>query len=321
MSKQASKAAFDLKGRGILGGLVSQSSSTTTDPESSKADAVKWLPVSQIQPGAYQPRQYFSETSIESLAQSFKEQGFRGAINVRPTPGKGYEIVAGERRWRAAKKAGLTEVRCIVDDYSDDEALEFALVENLQREDLSKLEETEGILQLVASRLSIARDAAIQIIRTEGHSDQQARSDVAPSVELQQIEVLLSQFNIELQTFRTKNLRTLTLSDDLKEAHLKKGLSYSAALELNKIKDETVRVTLLEKVLEEKLSFRSVKHRVKELSLAENNIKRDSREKALIQRMEITLKQAKKSPQLLQNAQKRKRFEQLLQELESLLDQ
>ena len=321
MSKQASKAAFDLKGRGILGGLVSQSSSTATDPESSKAGAVKWLPVSQIQPGAYQPRQYFSETSIESLAQSFQEQGFRGAINVRPTLGEGYEIVAGERRWRAAKKAGLAEVRCIVDDYSDDEALEFALVENLQREDLSKLEETEGILQLVATRLSIARDDAIQIIRTEGHSDRQSRSDVAPSAELQNIEALLSHFNIELQTFRTKNLRTLTLPDDLKAAHLKNGLSYSSALELNKVKDEAKRTALLQQVIEEELSFREVKQKVKEQATARSEVGRDSPERALIQRMELTLRKAKKSEKLLLKPQNRQRFEQLLQELENLLGQ
>ena len=263
MTKKMSRPGFDLKGRGILGGLVSNPPSSTPE-ETQMEDAAKWIAVTQIQPGNLQPRRYFSEESIDNLAESFKAQGFRGAINVRPRQEDTYEIVAGERRWRAAKAAGLTEVRCIVDQYSDEEALQFALVENLQREDLSKLEETEGILQLIEAKLGIKTEAAIQIVRTEGHSDKQLRSDVAPSEELQKIEALLSYFNIELQTFRTKNLRTLALPEDLKEAHLKDGLSYSAALELNKIKDAGLRAALLETAIHEKLSFREIKRRVKE---------------------------------------------------------
>lgn len=265
MTNKTSRSAFDLKGRGILGGLVS--SPLTSDVEAAQLNedaAAKWIPVGQIRPGKYQPRRYFSQESITSLAQSFKAQGFRGAINVRPQQGDTYEIVAGERRWRAAKEAGLNEVRCIIDDYSDEEALQFALVENLQREDLSKLEETEGILQLIETKLGIATEDAIYVIRTEGHSDKYARSDVAPSVELQKIEALLSYFNIELQTFRTKNLRTLTLPEDLKAAHLQDGLSYSAALELNKIKDDNQRATLLAAAIQDGLSFREIKRRVKD---------------------------------------------------------
>lgn len=268
MTKNTSRSAFDLKGRGILGGLVSQPfPAVAEESQISETDAAIWIPVARIRPGKLQPRRYFSEDSINSLAQSFKVQGFRGAINVRPLADDTYEIVAGERRWRAAKVAGLEEVRCIVDQYTDEEALQFALIENLQREDLSKLEETEGILQLIETKLGIEAESAVQIIRTEGHSDQLARSDVAPSEELQKIAALLEYFNIELQTFRTKNLRTLTLPTDLKEAHLKDGLSYSAALELNKVKDDCQRAALLEATIRDGLSFREIKRRVKETNL------------------------------------------------------
>ena len=100
-----------------------------------------------------QPRQFFAKKSLDSLAQTFKELGFRGAIDVHPLDNDTYEIVAGERRWRAAQRAALKEVRCIIDIYSDEEALEFALMENLRREDLSKLEETEGILNFMKSKI------------------------------------------------------------------------------------------------------------------------------------------------------------------------
>ena len=234
MSK--SSAAFSLKGRGILGGLLSEAQpSAQTHADGQEESAAKWIPLEKIQKGTFQPRQYFSQAGIDSLAQSFKERGFKGALNVRPLGSDTYELIAGERRWRAAKQASLKEVRCIIDAYSDDEALEFALVENLQREDLSKLEETEGILDLIGAKLGLEREYVISIIRTEGHSDKRARSDVAPSEALKQIEELLTHFGIELQTFRTKNLRTLSLPDDLKEAHLKESLSYSSALELSKL--------------------------------------------------------------------------------------
>ncbi|WP_008319458.1 ParB/RepB/Spo0J family partition protein [Leptolyngbya sp. PCC 6406] len=317
MSKQSTNSTFNLAGRGILQGLVSQPGI----PESPAQDqAAKFIPVDQIQPGACQPRQYFSESSIDSLAQSFQQQGFRGAINVRPLANGSYEIVAGERRWRAAKKAGLSEVRCIVDNYSDADALEFALLENLQREDLSKLEETEGILQLIEIKVGLDRDAAIALIGREGHSDRQSRSDVAPSAELQQIEAILSQLNIGLQTFRTKNLRTLRLPDDLKQAHLTGKLSYSAAFELDKIKDATLRDVLLQEALGNQLSFREIRDRVKTTAQPIHPVPSPP-EPSLLDRLENNVKRAKKAKAFFERTQKRKRLERLLRDLESLLDE
>lgn len=327
----AQKETFNLSGRGILSGFTSGGGSAAAarkleEPELPTATegeegGAQWIAVDSITPGAFQPRQFFSEESIKSLAQSFKEQGFRGAINVRQKKEEeGYELIAGERRWRAAKLAGLEKIRCIVDEYSDNEALEFALVENLQREDLSKLEETEGILQLIETKLGITRDAAITTIRTEGHSDKRGRSNVAPSEELQKIMELLSFFGIELQTFRTKNLRTLTLPDDLKEAHLTKGLSYNSAIELSKVKDEGARKALLQETLKNKLSFRELKERVKEPTRT-NPTEEKPLEPTLVERIETVAKRVKKAKPLFEKTQKRKRLERLLGELEALLDE
>lgn len=317
MTKQTSDKSFNLHGRRILGNFISET--PTTEP--SQEIAAQWIPIDNIKPGTVQPRQFFSEDSLKNLAETFQDKGFRGALNIRPLKAGTYELVAGERRWRAAKLAGLEKVRCIVDDYTDGEALEFALIENLQREDLSKLEETEGILQLMETKLGIARNDAITIIRTEGHSDKRTRSDVAPSEELRKIEALLELFHIELQTFRTKNLRTLALPEILKEAHLKKGLSYSSALELNKIKNDKIRQSLLEKVLKEQLSFREIKKQVKDLTSPIPEVGNSVENGGLIERLEATVKQAKKSKQIFQKSQKKKRLERLLRELEALLNE
>jgi len=314
MSKDTSNAAFNLKGRSILGSFISEPSATHEVQEA----AAEWISVDKIQKGNFQPRQFFSQEGIDSLAHSFKERGFRGTLNVRPLADGTYELVAGERRWRAAQQAGLKKVRCVVEQYTDEEALEFALVENLQREDLSKLEETEGILQLIETKLGIAHDLAITLVRTEGHSDKRNRSDVAPSEELKQIEALLSYFNIELQTFRTKNLRTLSLPEELKRAHLERDLPYSSALELNKVKDKQERETLLEEIITKKLSFRDIRERVRELT-ANQKGKVETEVITLVQRLEATVKRARKVEHLLEKTQKKKRLQRLLGELEELL--
>ncbi|MGF1522703.1 MAG: ParB/RepB/Spo0J family partition protein [Leptolyngbyaceae cyanobacterium] len=123
----------------------------------------QWIPIEHIVPGQFQPRQYFDESEIESLAQDFEANRFRGALNVRPLLSGQYELVAGERRWRAAQKAGLKKVFCLIDHFSDEEALEFSLVENLKRSNLSKLEETIGILKLIELRYGISQEQASKI--------------------------------------------------------------------------------------------------------------------------------------------------------------
>lgn len=109
------------------------------------------LPVTWIQPGAFQPRRRFDDEAIKGLADSIRERGVVQPLMVRPVEGEHnvYEIIAGERRWRAAQQAGLHEVPVIVRTFSDREAMEVGLIENVQREDLSPLEEAEGYKRLL----------------------------------------------------------------------------------------------------------------------------------------------------------------------------
>lgn len=108
------------------------------------------VPIEAVRPSAYQPRRHFTEDELEALAQSIREKGILQPLLVRPTPDAAteYELVAGERRWRAAQRAGLHEVPVTVRELADSEALEIALVENLQREDLSPLDEAEAYSRL-----------------------------------------------------------------------------------------------------------------------------------------------------------------------------
>ena len=111
----------------------------------------KSVNIERLSPGRFQPRTHFDETEIDALAASIRQQGIIQPLLVRPlaeNPGA-YEIIAGERRWRAAQRAGLHEVPVIIREIDDDSALEMALVENLQRQDLGPIEEAEAFRRLI----------------------------------------------------------------------------------------------------------------------------------------------------------------------------
>ena len=110
---------------------------------------VNYIPIDLILPNVYQPRKYFNEESLEELAQSISSYGIVQPLSVRKLGENKYELVAGERRLRAAKKAGLTEVPVIIVDISDKESAAIALLENLQRENLNFLEEAEAYYNLI----------------------------------------------------------------------------------------------------------------------------------------------------------------------------
>jgi ParB family chromosome partitioning protein len=121
------------------------------------------LKVDLLQPGKYQPRTQMSEVALKELADSIKVQGVIQPILVRPVGGGRYEIIAGERRWRAARIAGLSTVPALVREVPDNAALAMALIENIQREDLNPLEEANGIQRLVAE-FNITHDKAAEMV-------------------------------------------------------------------------------------------------------------------------------------------------------------
>ncbi|MDW7708970.1 MAG: ParB/RepB/Spo0J family partition protein [Deferrisomatales bacterium] len=115
-------------------------------------------PVEEIHPSPHQPRQHFPDGTLEELAQSIREKGLIQPVILRRSASGAYELIAGERRWRAAQRAGLTEVPAIVRQADEDEVLEMALVENLQREDLNPVEEAQAY-RLLLDRARLSQEA------------------------------------------------------------------------------------------------------------------------------------------------------------------
>ena len=161
--------------RAKKGGLGKGLDALFMDNETVDSGGVVTLRLSQIEPNRDQPRKIFSEEALNELADSIREHGVLQPLLVRPLPGGSYQLVAGERRWRASRMAGLQEVPVVIREMDEEQAMEIALIENLQREDLNAIEEATGYKQLrerygmtqeqVAKRVGKSRPAIANVLR------------------------------------------------------------------------------------------------------------------------------------------------------------
>lgn len=144
-------------GRGLDALLVG------VDEPATSGETLRMIAVDRVRPGKYQPRTRMDEASLAELADSIREQGVMQPILVRPVDGARFEIIAGERRWRAAEQAGLTEIPALVRAVPDNAALALALIENIQLEDLNPLEEAQGLSRLI-EEFGLTHDAAAKAV-------------------------------------------------------------------------------------------------------------------------------------------------------------
>jgi ParB family chromosome partitioning protein len=191
--------------------------------------------IDQIKPNAYQPRKDFGEDGIDELASSIKQKGIIQPLVGRRI-GNGYEIIAGERRWRAAQKAGLKRIPIIVKDVSDSEILELALIENLQREDLNPIEEAIAYEQLIGD-FGLTHDEISKRIGKD-------RSTI------------------------TNQIRLLRLPERIKQAIMDREISAGHARALLSIESQTKALEILELIKRNKLSVRQTEKLVQGLMKA-----------------------------------------------------
>ena len=205
------------------------------DDEVTSAEGVqRMLNVTQLQPGKYQPRSYMDNTALQTLADSIKSQGIMQPILVREIAPEKYEIIAGERRWRASQIAGIDSVPVLVRDIADESALAMALIENIQRENLNPLEEAQGIKRLI-DEFAMTHEKAAEAV---------GRSRTAVS-------------NI---------LRLLTLTHAVQELLMHNKLDMGHARALIGI-DAAQQIMLANKTVQQQLSVRDVENLVKKLNV------------------------------------------------------
>ena len=221
------------KRRGLGRGLDALLTSTPRKNESSEQEDVKpvveksdlqKLPIEQLQPGKYQPRKDMSEEALEELSNSIKAQGIIQPIVVRPIGENKYEIIAGERRWRASQIAEIDVVPCLIKDVPDESAVAIALIENIQREDLNAMEEAVALDRLlnefelthqeVATAVGKSRTTVTNLLRLNS-----LQSDVKTFLENGDIEMgharalLALQGDMQLSTARTVAAKELTVRE------------------------------------------------------------------------------------------------------------
>lgn len=257
MAKANVLQPYQFKGQGIES-LLGQ--------EQDSESLTKLIPLTQISLPARQPRRYFDEQALNTLAASIQEHGILTPLLVRPKKDNQYELVAGERRYRAAKALGLKEVPVQIREMSDGVATEVALLENLQREDLNPVEETEAILDLLGQRLAMSQAEVISLLNRGANTQRKSVQNVLHSPEWQAVEqVFRAVGRFTPQSFRASRLRLLKLPENVLAALREGKLEFTKAQAIACLQDQKERKSLLENVITNQLSLSQIKQHVQEL--------------------------------------------------------
>ncbi|WP_309228840.1 ParB/RepB/Spo0J family partition protein [Microcoleus sp. FACHB-831] len=282
------------------------------EPEPAAAAVV--VPIARIYLPQEQPRRYFDLEKLQQLVISVKELGILEPLLVRPREQGDYELVAGERRYRAAQTAGLTSVPVVVRQLTDAEALQLSLVENLQREDLNPVEETEGILQLMASQLNKSVEEATALLyRMQNEVKGKVTQNVLGSPEGEQVRAMFDSLGLmSWESFVSSRLPLLNLPEEVINALRQGRIEYTKAIALARIKDSSARQALLEEAIQENLSLTQIKQRI----IAARPLQEKPQSlKILFKEASSRLQKAK----FWSNPKKQRQLEKLLKQMEDLL--
>ncbi|HEY9845395.1 MAG TPA: ParB/RepB/Spo0J family partition protein [Candidatus Caenarcaniphilales bacterium] len=276
------------------------------------------LSIESITLPASQPRRYFDPEKLRQLAESVRQHGILEPILVRPSTKEGlYELVAGERRFRAAQEVGLTSVPVTSRELSDEEALHLALIENLQREDLNPVEETEGILQLLALRLKIPPvEVPPLMYKMRNEANGTVNQNVLINSEAEAVQAVFSEIGtITWESFATTRLPLLRLLPEILEALQSGKIAYTKAQAISRLKDVNQRKELLEEAIAQELSLSQIKDKVAILKAPKSN---DQNEPSLKSQIDDVLRQAKRS-KVWDDAKKQRRLAKILADLKTLV--
>lgn len=232
-SSSAGARSKNVLGRGLRSLIPGIPESAPAPIQGVQSSALNYVDVDFLQPGSGQPRQNFDEKGLQELTASVREHGILQPLVIRRRQDDKYEIVAGERRWRAAKAAGLTVVPCVVSDIANSDVLKVALVENIQREDLNAIEEAESY-QRLHEELGLSQD---QIAQSVGKD----RSTVANA------------------------MRLLKLPENIRQLVVDRKVSMGHARALLALRQNDLIETIAAKITDENLSVRSTEKLVSDV--------------------------------------------------------
>ena len=317
-------------------------SETETNLKSADSSLVN---LSDIHRPREQPRRYFDPIALQELVASISVHGILQPLLVRPLSQGGYELVAGERRYRAAKIAGLSELPVVIKELDDESAWAISLIENLQREDLNPLEETEGIIQLLAIKLeSDPQEVPRTLYRLQkglknqdgelsdklivGSEDEENKSSHnvmgnqessqsnTASLKLSLVEEVFKNIgSMNWESFVKNRLPLLNLPEDVKLALRRGQIAYTKAKAISSLQDESARTDLLFEATEQQLSLSQIKERIKSMQPAS-----PLQAPEIPDRLKAVYQQVKKN-RIWEDPKKRRQLETLLNKLENLIGQ
>ena len=290
--------------------------SSVPSPQEVGKSAAEFVNIEFIHLPKQQPRRYFDPDKLQSLVDSISHHGILEPLLVRPLGNNKYELIAGERRYRAAQIASLEKIPVVIRELSETEALQIALVENLQREDLNPVEETEGILQLLGLKLESNSEEVISLLNQLANSKRGFTDNVVRNEKQQLIEEVFATIGtLSFESFRTHRIPLLKLPEDILEPLRQGKIEYTKAKAIAKIKEESARKELMAEAMAKSLSLREIKERIKAATP-------QPQKEEIFNRLDNAYKQVKKSKKLIrENSRKRKKLESLLAQLEKLFEQ
>ncbi|NUN67367.1 ParB/RepB/Spo0J family partition protein (plasmid) [Pseudanabaena biceps] len=271
--------------------------------------------VSDISLPKQQPRRYFDPAKMLELKESISHHGILEPIIVRSV-NTGYELVAGERRFRAAKDLGLEKVPAMIHQLTDEQAYEVALVENLQREDLNPVEETEAILQILVLRLAISEQSVISNLYKMRVTPEADRDEILADISTKVISIFESLQTIKWESFVVNRLSLLNLPTEVLEALRQGQIEYTKATAIATVKDADLRQSLLTETINEGLSLSQIKEKTRDIKAGQTTEKPVT----LKTRFTTSMQKLKKSS-VWNDKKKQKSLEKLVAQIEALIEQ
>ena len=272
------------------------------------------IPITEIVLPSSQPRRYFDVETLNQLSASISQVGVLEPLLVRPIENNSYELVAGERRLRASQMAGLTSVPVVIRSLNDEDAWQLSLIENLLREGLNPLEETEGILQLLVLQLDETIPSVVKLLnRMQNEAKGKVTHNVIGSPKAQIVESVFQDLGLmNWQSFVQNRIPLLKLPSDILEVMRSGQLDYTKAIVIAKVKDEAMRESLLKEVIEKSLSLSEIRQKVAEIN---QMVKQEDTLKSGLDNTYRLIKSSK----IWDNKKKRRQLEKLLLQIEKLV--
>lgn len=292
--------------------------SSVGDYHQDKSPSPQTVPLTKIQLPPKQPRRYFDPEKQQQLTNSIQDHGILEPLLLRKISHDQYELVAGERRYRSAQALNLPEVPAVIKELNDKQALQISLIENLQRDDLNAIDETEAILELLAIEIDGTTEDVASVLHRANHAKNRGQElEENVFLQFQKIEKILSGVGrFSPESFRTSRLPLLNMPEDVLKVLREGSLEFTKARIIARVKDDKQRRQLLKSATGKNLSLTQIKQEI-----AHGKPTDTSPESEIPATVRFTqVAKAVNQSKIWDDPKKRRKLDKLIAELEALLE-